>query len=493
MKGLFQHKWFPIAIVTLLMLIGTFLRGTELRKTDLWYDEAFTGVLIRETWYDMFEIIKKDRVHPPLYYTLLKGWTSLFDSTSPTAIRSFSLVFGVISIPMAFVLIQQLRSIPRPERTGLGILVSTVLTISPFYIAYSVEARSYSFLLFLMLLSLTLFLRMIEQPFKLTQWHGYWIVSILLIVSTHYLSVLVLAGYLVALATIWLEQHQLFTTYKLWPKIVVVTGILWVGGTYLWSVLRLDTLLSGQNLGWIPQADLSLLPQTLASFLFGVNRQALGFPTLYSFTFPLQPRSLTMVFLAATIVVFTIFVSKGMKNDAEKIEFFSLASLGLIPLSIDLLASSLGLHVYVDRYVIGYGTFLIIFIAYGWWKLADERTYAGLLVYAGLLTFIATPPPSHPYTDALNATPPQIGSKTLLVQDPIDYLVFRYYAINQQVFVVAPNNGHYNWGYIPPSVEKSLSTAQIGQILITKKDAPSNEGWSTYTTTDQFAIRQKQE
>lgn len=61
-----------------ILVLGIISRLNVLNNSSLWYDEAFSGIMVREDLNGIFSIIAQDRVHPPLYYLLLKLWTAIW-------------------------------------------------------------------------------------------------------------------------------------------------------------------------------------------------------------------------------------------------------------------------------------------------------------------------------------------------------------------------------------------------------------------------------
>ncbi len=64
-------------ILLLVIAGGTGLRLFNLTKISLWHDEAFSALLIKYSWGEMFYRIGLD-VHPPLYYVFLRFWHYIF-------------------------------------------------------------------------------------------------------------------------------------------------------------------------------------------------------------------------------------------------------------------------------------------------------------------------------------------------------------------------------------------------------------------------------
>ncbi|HWY71828.1 MAG TPA: hypothetical protein VNX88_24385, partial [Terriglobales bacterium] len=81
-----------VALVTVL-LIYIALRLRHLGTYSLWCDEAFSVFVAKSSWHDFFRQLLIDRVHPPLYYLLLKLWISVLGA-SVAGLRLFSVLFS---------------------------------------------------------------------------------------------------------------------------------------------------------------------------------------------------------------------------------------------------------------------------------------------------------------------------------------------------------------------------------------------------------------
>ena len=126
-------------------LVGALLRVASL--SPMWLDEALTVSIARlplfggaadaaATGETIFEALRHDG-HPPLYYVLLHGWMEIFGSSN-LAIRSLSGLFGLICLPLAFLIGR------RRGGSLLGWIAVAVVSLSPFAVRYSDEARMYS-------------------------------------------------------------------------------------------------------------------------------------------------------------------------------------------------------------------------------------------------------------------------------------------------------------------------------------------------------------
>ena len=103
-------------------------------------------------------------IHPLLYYFFLHGWMEL--GQSPFVVRFPSVVFGLLTLCLVFRIARELFDL------RVGLLATALAAISPFHIWYSQEARMYSLLRPLTLLSVYLFIKAREDR-KWLHWMGF--------------------------------------------------------------------------------------------------------------------------------------------------------------------------------------------------------------------------------------------------------------------------------------------------------------------------------
>lgn len=116
--------------------IAIYTRLIYLTKADIWHDEGYTAMLIKQPLADIISIATTD-VHPPLYYILMHMWYVLFGDTV-TALRGFSVVCGIATIILLFFLTQKLFS------KKIAVVGAFFAAIGPFLVRYSDEARMYA-------------------------------------------------------------------------------------------------------------------------------------------------------------------------------------------------------------------------------------------------------------------------------------------------------------------------------------------------------------
>jgi len=122
---------------------------------SLGVDDAFSFSISKQSASPIVLTTAAD-VHPPLYYLLLYYWMMLF-GTSVFGMKLLSVLFGVLAIVMVYVVGRQLFD------QQVGLLGAFILAISPFNIEFSQEARMYSLMTLLALLSTYFFVRLVRH------------------------------------------------------------------------------------------------------------------------------------------------------------------------------------------------------------------------------------------------------------------------------------------------------------------------------------------
>ncbi len=127
-------------------VFGVVLRFAS--RSPMWLDEALTVNIARLPVGLIHEALRHDG-HPPLFYVLLHGWMQIFGEGT-SAVRALPGLFGVLALPLAFVL---------GRRRGgpvLAWLTTAIVALSPFAVRYSDEARMYSLVMLLVLIGMIL-------------------------------------------------------------------------------------------------------------------------------------------------------------------------------------------------------------------------------------------------------------------------------------------------------------------------------------------------
>lgn len=159
-----------------ILFCGAVLRFYDLSAESLWADEGITVRTVSDSFTAMQQILSK-AIHPPLHYLILHPLTHIFGN-SEFVVRMPSVIFGIVSIFMTYVLGRRLFNTPT------GFIAAGLVALSYFQIRYSQEARNYALLTMLALFSYYYFVRLLEKPSR-KHTAGYLIVSVLLL-YTHF-------------------------------------------------------------------------------------------------------------------------------------------------------------------------------------------------------------------------------------------------------------------------------------------------------------------
>jgi hypothetical protein len=154
---------------------------------SFWLDEIFTLVNTKGTFLDALKQLSQATNHFPLYFIIIKIWYMLFGETEIVG-RLFSLIFALMSIPLSMSIAKRLFN-----SYSLAILVGAIVTLSPFHTYITLEARPYSFLAGLFLISLHYYLKLSEQENKATRIKFF--ITLLLMSYTHVYGIFTVISY----------------------------------------------------------------------------------------------------------------------------------------------------------------------------------------------------------------------------------------------------------------------------------------------------------
>jgi uncharacterized membrane protein len=142
-----------------IILIALALRLALLGEQSLWYDEGVTWLLSQKPPGELIQWTAAD-IQPPLYYLLIWATDALF-GPSEWALRFPSVIFGVLTVPLIYILARYLFSASPQRPTFAPYLAAALLAISPVMVYYAQEARMYTLLVFEATLSSYLLLKIL--------------------------------------------------------------------------------------------------------------------------------------------------------------------------------------------------------------------------------------------------------------------------------------------------------------------------------------------
>jgi beta-glucuronidase len=234
-----QHDWIWNAVLVLLCALYVALRVRGITELPLWIDEPYSALFAKMGWRNMYRATTWDAVHPPLFYILLKAWITL--GTSVLWMRLLPFLFALLALAPLFLICRDLGF----SRPAIALTLGLASVNEPL-IHYSQDLRMYSLLFFLSLVSLWLFLRLVEQGSGLV-----WLaLTNLLLVYTHYYGWLFVGTELITIVLWGIYRHQ---QKKIVQFGCTVSFLLAAFSPWAYLVVRVLRIKHGlqDNLGWI--------------------------------------------------------------------------------------------------------------------------------------------------------------------------------------------------------------------------------------------------
>ena len=180
-----HNIWITWFLIVIIILIALALRLPGYGESGLWNDEAIVAAMAEQPFPELLEKVRRD-AHPPLFFVIEKfirmglgfeGWTE-------AGVRAISLVFGILTIPVIFLIGRQMIS----NRAGL--LAAFLLAISPMHVHYSREGRNYMLLMLLVMLAMSCVVSMYRRPNMRTGFLS--ALVFIALVYTHNISIFIL-------------------------------------------------------------------------------------------------------------------------------------------------------------------------------------------------------------------------------------------------------------------------------------------------------------
>lgn len=186
-----------LALVGLLALIAFSIRAASLDAQPLWRDEVDSLRFATFPWRRMLANFTRPGWNGPLYFLALRGWIALAGS-SAYAMRFFSLLFGVLSVPLIYVLGQRLFA------RAVGLVAGLLAATSPYLVWYSQEVRMYTLVPALAMLAIYALRRASEGD------AGWWAVQVVATSLAFYCHILaaLLVPVQVMLYFVWRPQAK---------------------------------------------------------------------------------------------------------------------------------------------------------------------------------------------------------------------------------------------------------------------------------------------
>src|SRR3954469_2963812 len=177
-----------------IVILAAILRVIFLGARSLWSDEIVSVKLATDNWGGFWFWISKREANMALYYLLLRGWVKAGDGE--TWVRFFSALAGIATVPLFYALVKRLYDQRVAWISGLLAATSACL------VQFSQEARSYSLVILLCIVSYYFFIRLLREE-KLWYVAAYVVVSIAALYA-HFFAALIICSQ--AASLLWLPR-----------------------------------------------------------------------------------------------------------------------------------------------------------------------------------------------------------------------------------------------------------------------------------------------
>lgn len=318
-----------------ILICAILLRIYNLTAISLWHDEAFSALLIKYPWGEMFYRIGLD-VHPPIYYVALRLWSYIF-GYSLASLRGFSVFFGVATVYATYLF---LKAAFKREDLALG--AALLVAINPFQIQYVTEARMYTFGTFLVMMSAYFLVRAFETRQK-KFWLAFAAATSLAMYTHYYLFFSVFAIGLFALYFAIKNYGRNFKEYGnfvLAYLLVLLSYVPWLK-TFKFQFSQV------QENYWIPKIDRWSVLETNFRLITGAGAD------------PSKTGIDIILCIAALFSLFMIY--KIIKRNSNS--YKHLVLLGIIVPFVGAIALSLKQSIYLDRYFLFAALFYTVALA----------------------------------------------------------------------------------------------------------------------------------
>jgi uncharacterized membrane protein len=334
-----------------IVLLGTWLRLLHLGQKSYWWDEIVTLRIASMPFADFRSTLWRFEANMSFYYLLARWWIHF--GNDEAWLRSLSVITAVVSIPVIYALGTVL------SQRSTGLLAAFLLSINVAHIAYAQEARSYSLLVLLCLLSLLFFLRLSRADNANAL--GYVLASALAVYA-HFFAVFFLVAQWTSL--FWLPNKRHYWQRLLLP--VSATAVLILPALYYMAVRR-----SGQ-LAFVPPLRVRELAQVFYVLTADAGRYRKAIALLYLFSCGIALRSL---------------YSRWRRQDHsfENWRVLAVALCAALPIAITFLIS-FRVPVFFPRYLLICLPALVLLAAYGLTAVGTRWLSVGVCAVIALLS-----------------------------------------------------------------------------------------------------------
>lgn len=230
-------------LIILIFIVGVIPRFYDLGGESVWYDEAVSIAVSKLGFADIIKWVfdNKAETNPPFYYMILSFWVPVFGDSEYIA-RVPSAVLGSLSIFAVYALGKLFYN----KKTGL--IAALIVATSVFHIRYAQEARGYTLMVCLMLVSYYCLLQLTIK--NRTIYAVIYVASTALLVYTHYYGVMIILAQNIFCFTLLVRNKKIGELgIGGWFKLQMITALFLLPCFILLAVITLKI----QKGFWIPE------------------------------------------------------------------------------------------------------------------------------------------------------------------------------------------------------------------------------------------------
>ena len=385
---------------------------------SLWRDEAYSAILAKNSLIDIVKITINDTM-PPLYHFILHFWIKIF-GFSEASLRTPSFIFYLMLIAAVYFFVKEVF------KSNRSALFAGVLTaVNPFIFVYAFEARMYTLLMLLSVLSMWFFLT--------KRWAFYVLVTVLALYTHNFANFIVMCQLLFYLITNGKPSIKNLIKSK-FIRVVVVVGILYL--PWIPTLFTQAFKVSGDF--WIKKPDLYTFFVVLGQFIKGYDH-----------------------FLGVEVVVIVsvaILIFRGIKRGRDELFYFWML---LIPIVVWII-SQVGNSLFLERYLIVSTPAVPILLAtssdnnlinrmlgkfkFGKFKVNGRNIAAIFLIIIILIMANAdlyrfNHPQKEPFRELTSYIKENLPKNQVIINyynDRLHYFELKYYGINTKIYSPIP-------------------------------------------------------
>lgn len=330
-------------IILGLTLLAFFLRAYRLEAQSYWIDEAWSVYFANLSTAELWHLLTTVEPLPPFYHPSTIYWVRLMGD-SEYAMRFFSLLFGVLAVPLTYRLGKDLGD------ARLGLVAALLMAVAPYQIWHSQEARMYSALTAASAMSMWGFVNVWRRGGR--RWWLVYVAGTVWAIMTHYHGAVLIGVQGLFLLLTWRRHWRIYLKWGAALLLILLLQLPWLvfGGSLLQSYLN-----------WIPQ------PTLIESYI----RSATAY-SLNELVPQTQAIPLVLLFGAVYLVglVYTATRTWGQWRGTEMLAL--LISFTLAPNLAAWLYGEFRTTVYFERYLIMVQIGFLLTVAAGILGVADQ-------------------------------------------------------------------------------------------------------------------------